>query len=141
MSQKRCGYCSSFSKELENGRCPSCSEAGDLQPENYNGDYGPHWQEARATCLHLYHNRCAACLMTNEEHRENPKLFPPQGGLHVHHIKKYWYFDTWDQANAQSNLIPLCATHHRAVEDGRLDVAQWGGLSYEQLLRYAGKEA
>jgi predicted HNH restriction endonuclease len=140
MSGRHCRHCNQFlSSGTRSDVCDVCAEGGKLQRDKYSGNYGPNWQDARAACLYLYDYRCAACLLTDEEHRADPDYWPKRGGLHVHHIKKYWLFDTWDEANAPGNLMPLCSIHHRKVEDNHMLVAEWAGYPIEELLREVRK--
>lgn len=80
--------------------------------------YGPNWPEQRQKAMERDDFQCQVCGMENHEHKEETGF-----QLHVHHIQPIRKFREGDdvdyqQANALSNLITLCTTHH----------AEWEGI-------------
>lgn len=106
-------------------------EAGYLQPRSYQDSteipYGPNWLEQRQRALERDGLECQTpwCDVTQIEHQDEVGK-----ELYVHHIipRKFFYgpddqFD-YQQANALSNLVTVCAKHHlvwEAVSPQRLD--------------------
>jgi len=83
----------------------------------YTSYYGTSWEDVRQRVLDRDDRRCQGCGITNAEHRERGDLFPPDGGLHVHHKDKAKNFDSHDDANSLDNLVALCADCHRDAEN------------------------
>jgi 5-methylcytosine-specific restriction endonuclease McrA len=77
---------------------------------------GEGWPEARRRALERDGFECQQCGLTHEEHKQRDDLFPPNKGLHVHHIVPFRTFDDPEEANRVANLVCLCASCHREVE-------------------------
>ena len=78
--------------------------------------YGDEWQSIREDVLERDNYCCQDCGLTHSEHQRRDDLFPPNKGLHVHHIRPFRLFDSPEEANQLDNLIALCADCHRDAE-------------------------
>jgi 5-methylcytosine-specific restriction endonuclease McrA len=85
--------------------------------DQYTAYYGVEWTQIRERVLEQYSHECVSCGMSNEEHKLRGDLFPPNGGLHVHHKTPAKDFDDYGGANELSNLEPRCAPCHREVSN------------------------
>jgi 5-methylcytosine-specific restriction endonuclease McrA len=83
--------------------------------DQYTSYYGVKWPEIRERVLEQHDYECVSCGMTNDEHKAREDLFPPNGGLHIHHKTPAKEFDDYGGANELSNLEPRCAPCHREV--------------------------
>lgn len=79
--------------------------------ENKENYYGPNWQEKREKAIQKEDSKCKVCGLTRKQHREKYKH-----DIEVHHIIPLRDFDTPQEANKISNLIPLCTSCHRKWE-------------------------
>lgn len=77
---------------------------------------GLNWNEQRSKALIRDRFRCQNCGMSDSEHRERDDMFPPNAGLHVHHIVPFRTFDRAEKANRVDNLVTLCFECHQEVE-------------------------
>lgn len=77
---------------------------------------GENWEEQRSKALKRDGYRCQLCGLSNQEHRERDDMYPPNAGLHVHHIIPFRECDDADSANRLENLISLCYRCHRLTE-------------------------
>ena len=123
-----CDECGSMTDDLE----AHCSESDCPLPEDgssytergayqtYGQRHGSSFQEERVVALERDGYRCQMpeCDVTDEEHRQRDDLWPPQGGLHVHHIHETTTFDSPEEADRADNLISLCQKHHDMVQRG-----------------------
>lgn len=91
---------------LRNQRWP---EDRETSRESY--DYGPDWREIRSRILEEYNHTCQSC--GEEDVR-----------LEVHHIHPFRTFENREDANQESNLVPLCRPCH----------VKWDGIPVKPLL-------
>jgi 5-methylcytosine-specific restriction endonuclease McrA len=84
--------------------------------DRYTGYHGTDWESIRQRVLERDDNQCQRCGISHQEHQERDDLFPPDGGLHVHHQVKAKEFESRQAANSLDNLQALCAPCHRQVE-------------------------
>lgn len=82
----------------------------------YRGYYGPSWPEARQKARERDDYICQRCGITEEEHMDERGI-----ELHVHHIKSFGEFDSYEEANELSNLITLCESCHHTIEGLPID--------------------
>ena len=80
--------------------------------DTYHTRHGSGFEDAREVVLERADRRCERCGITDDEHRERGDLFPPNGGLHVHHKTPTTDFDDMSKAHDPSNLEVLCANCH-----------------------------
>lgn len=125
----KCGYCDTKITKMkckvttqDNVYCDSGCRADHLT-EIYRGSgnpqwvgghleyYGPSWVSERRKALDRTGGCCSICGMGTTEHIEEFDTVP-----HAHHIKPARSFGKVDDANEQSNLIPLCQICHNDVE-------------------------
>lgn len=85
--------------------------------DEYTAYYGSDWEDIRRAVLERDGFECQSCGISHIQHKKREDLFG--GGLHIHHKTPTKEFDTYDEANALSNLVALCADCHRAEELGR----------------------
>jgi hypothetical protein len=81
--------------------------------DTYHTRHGREFEEAREEVLERADYRCERCGITDDEHRERDDLFPPNGGLHIHHKADTTEFDDVSKAHRLSNLVALCAECHQ----------------------------
>ena len=55
------------------------------------------WRQKRVECISLYGDRCIVC---------------GAGYIEIAHLK----YTTWGQENPQTDLIPICHTHHELLD-------------------------
>lgn len=72
----------------------------------------PNWRTQRRKARSRDSNTCQSCGMSSREAGQN---------MDVHHIVSYHEFDDPKDANALDNLICLCRSCHRQVENGTLE--------------------
>jgi len=84
--------------------------------DRYTGYYGTSWEAIRQRVLERDNRQCQQCGLSDEAHRDRGDLFPPGGGLHIHHRVKAKEFDSRQEANSLDNLVALCASCHYQVE-------------------------
>ncbi|UBF22419.1 HNH endonuclease [Haloarcula virus HCTV-15] len=95
---------------MENTFCShACFADWESVPNNDRPYYGPRWEEQRREALERAGNLCSwpECEKTECDNGR---------ALHVHHIVPFLEFDDPEEANKQSNLIPVCARHHPKIE-------------------------
>lgn len=74
---------------------------------------GQNWDRQRRAALKRDKRQCQICN-TQVSSRD-------MHNIGVHHIKPYRFFNQdWESANALSNLITLCRSHHMKVEVGKI---------------------
>lgn len=71
--------------------------------------YGPMWRKTAQLSRDLHQNVCQDCGISEEELGQK---------LSVHHIVPFVSFDSIEEANLQSNLIPICEKCHRVRHSG-----------------------
>lgn len=79
---------------------------------SFDQRHGPDFEDSREVALERAGYRCERCGITDDEHRERDDLFPPNGGLHVHHKTPTTDFDDVAEAHDPDNLEVLCAECH-----------------------------
>lgn len=84
--------------------------------------FGKNWAGQREKARERDGNQCVVCGMDNEEHLQKYGK-----ALHVHHkISRHEFIEDgeldYEEANKLENLITLCATHHRQIESGTIDL-------------------
>ena len=80
--------------------------------------YGPGWNETKRQAARDRHgNKCFICNRSSDEHYQQFNC-----DLHVHHIKPARLIDNASERNALDNLVPLCASCHKRVEHGNLEL-------------------
>lgn len=84
--------------------------------DRYTGYYGTSWEAIRQRVLERDDRQCQQCGLSDEAHRDRGDLFPPDGGLHIHHRVKAKEFDSRQAANSLDNLVALCASCHYQAE-------------------------
>jgi len=99
------------------GRCRHDDGEEDEDGGTYGGDtydtrHGRQFKQAREEALERADYRCERCGITDDEHRERDDLFPPNGGLHIHHKVDTTEFDDVSKAHELDNLEVLCAECH-----------------------------
>jgi len=73
---------------------------------------GPRWDEHRETALERDNHDCAVCGLSNGAHET---LYGSE--LAVHHVTPRDECDSWQEANAQGNLMAVCLVCHCRVFD------------------------
>lgn len=134
-----CPDCSVVYYSSEGNECPACGDtpksslkyekdvdksAENKREQSYSKDYdafdyeryGENWQKVRAEVLERDDYKCQKCGLSNEEHKKRSDLWPPWGGLHVHHLVPFVEFDSKEEANKMKNLVSLCASCHASSE-------------------------
>jgi DEAD/DEAH box helicase domain-containing protein len=86
---------------------------------NAPNDYGPTWPQQRLRALERDHHRCQICgaLEINAPH-------------HVHHKTPFRTFPSTEAANTLENLITVCPSCHRKVEQAVQMRSGLAGLAY-----------
>ena len=74
--------------------------------------HGSDFKAIRSDVLERSEYRCEECGLADDEHRQRDDLFPPNGGLHIHHKIPTTEFDDPADAHVLSNLVSLCAECH-----------------------------
>jgi hypothetical protein len=130
-SHQICPDCSVVYWPSEETECPRCDEIpSPSQTDNKSGNqsdsnnyesfdydrYGDDWQRIREKILERDSYKCQNCVITDEEHKNRDDLWPPWGGLHIHHITPFKDFDNTNKANQAENLVALCASCHASSE-------------------------
>lgn len=72
---------------------------------------GTGWKKARKAARDRDNNTCQICGKTAQQQGRN---------MDVHHRISYFSFDSAEQANALENLVCLCRSCHRKVENGTI---------------------
>lgn len=95
-----------------------CSETDWNEGENhpmYNGgvvdEFGKNWHKKRKQRLKLDDYECVICKISNKKHYKEKGY-----GLDVHHIKPRRAFEDIEKSNKIENLISLCRSCHKKVE-------------------------
>lgn len=86
-------------------------------------DRGPSWYKQREKAYERDGGECQHCGMKEDTH-----LKKHDRRADVHHIIPYRFYDDHEKANADSNLITLCATCHRKHERWANRVAESQGF-------------
>lgn len=126
----RCRYCEPQYHYDEDCPCKYCENGGKSlsslainegvefrgrpkQNDKTNAEiYGKDWDKVREKALQRDSYQCQTCGLTNKEHKEDDSLWPPNGGLHVHHIEKIRPYDNPEDGNKMDNLLTQCAECH-----------------------------
>lgn len=82
-------------------------------------DYGPDWKKARMSAIARDLNTCQNCGMKSESY-----------DLHVHHIVPFRTFSDQANANELANLISLCPSCHKLVEQNIKIRSGLSGFAY-----------
>jgi 5-methylcytosine-specific restriction endonuclease McrA len=86
--------------------------------ETYHTRHDRTFEEVRHRALANYGYKCVKCGISDKEHRERGDLWPPQGGLHVHHKIDSQRFEEPSNSHIQINLVPLCDRCHKEETNG-----------------------
>lgn len=125
---KECEYCGTMMEvlqsEISNGRGKFCSQTclSGWMSENRVGEnhhqweggeieYGQNWWRIRRKALQRDEYTCQQCGATKPELGRNPD---------VHHIKRVRDFEKPQSAHTLDNVISLCRSCHRNVEEGNV---------------------
>lgn len=117
---------------MEAGFEPWDAPTGEDSPawvDGYESYYGPNWIEQREQAIQRDGEVCAlaSCDVSRDQHRNDTGR-----DLSVHHIERKGDFRRddgsldYETANQLSNLITLCAKHHKQYEGFPLDVRHLG---------------
>lgn len=90
---------------------PPTGEDNPAWAGGYGDYYGPNWHEKRRRALARDDYECAACGVTEAEHRERFN-----SGLEVHHIIPAREFEWDEEMNRLNNLVTLCIQCHQKYE-------------------------
>jgi len=74
--------------------------------------YGSNWPDQRNKARERDEYICQRCGIGKEEHIERYGTLP-----HVHHIRPWHEFESEEKRNALSNLVTLCASCHKKIEN------------------------
>lgn len=85
-------------------------------PDKKTIPWGSNWNKKRLLALQRDGYKCRICGMTRDEHQDEYGA-----DVHVHHLsprREFWDGTSFnsDKANRLSNLVTLCAVHHRFYE-------------------------
>jgi hypothetical protein len=97
---------------------PKNAHPASQRSSKYYKRHGPGFEEQRLPVLRRYEWQCADCGMTDKEHRNRDDLWPPNGGLHIHHKTASRRFENEENAHIKINLIALCSDCHNKRENG-----------------------
>lgn len=75
-------------------------------------EYGPNWNEQRKKARKRDSYTCQRCGIGKKAHMEKYGTLP-----HVHHIVPWHEFQSPEKRNALSNLVTLCASCHKKIEN------------------------
>jgi hypothetical protein len=78
--------------------------------DNDRAYYGPDWSKQREKALEKSSGVCCYDGCSKDECRNGRSL-------HLHHIEPLKNFDSFEEANKPSNLVPVCAEHHPKIEN------------------------
>lgn len=112
MAQSYSDLCESC-KRRERKRESTATYAKRGGTDTFDQRHGPDFESQREKALEQAGYECEQCGISDEEHRERDDLFPPNRGLHVHHIVDTTEFETREEMHALDNLAVLCADCHQ----------------------------
>lgn len=92
---------------------PEGAHLAESSSNAYQDQHGPTFEEMREPTLHRYGWKCSECGISNRAHKNRDDLWPPNGGLHIHHIIPVRRFDEPENAHNLMNLEPLCDSCHK----------------------------
>jgi hypothetical protein len=113
---EECDYCGekvtvygSLRREQEHNFCDHDCYGKFERTESDRPYYGPKWAKQRRTALEESDGVCIYEGCEREESRNGREL-------DLHHIIPVRKFETFEEANKPSNLVPVCASHHGKIE-------------------------
>jgi len=77
--------------------------------------YGPNWEDQAEKARSRDNHECQICGLTNEQSQKKWGE-----ALAVHHIVRFYDFDSYKTANQLENLLTACKQHHTLLDLGKI---------------------